>query len=235
MTALELRDRADAARNRIGSGEPRVHGSGGDLEIMQIERMFVALSDPVVDPNTGLRTKFAWHAREHHDYTCLNFDARRGQCTAYETRPLMCVNYPDTGSCHYRDCTLKTTLNNKVKTMPEIEMMKKADNEAAAERKTIKATVRVEVELAPEVFDGDAARALASLRHLFTNALAVMKDPPEPPNVIGSFEPTPQLKPLQPFLKLEVDRIDLESDVHRVILSKKDSDLMTGVSKRLGG
>lgn len=40
-----------------------------------------------------------------HVYTCKHFDKKAGNCTAYESRPAMCSNYPYNRKCEYKQCT----------------------------------------------------------------------------------------------------------------------------------
>lgn len=42
---------------------------------------------------------------EHHYWTCRNHDRVTGNCTIYETRPRMCIDYPYGKPCNYIECT----------------------------------------------------------------------------------------------------------------------------------
>ena len=78
--------------------------------------------------NRGPWPHFVWH------YTCKNFDPVTKNCTAYETRPEMCRDYPygnpphskgykprAEGQCNYRDCTRRCATPEKLEKFSEGE------------------------------------------------------------------------------------------------------------------
>jgi Fe-S-cluster containining protein len=86
---------------------------GHGRDVAQIAAMLIFLR---VDKHGHSSRKSTENLRWH--YTCKNFDSATNNCTAYETRPSMCRDYPygqsyiekgylprAEGQCNYRDCT----------------------------------------------------------------------------------------------------------------------------------
>lgn len=86
---------------------------GWKRDIAMIADMLIFLR---VDKNEH-HMRAPWRELLYH-YTCKNFDPATNNCTAYDTRPAMCRDYPyrltrhdkgykprAEGQCNYRDCT----------------------------------------------------------------------------------------------------------------------------------
>lgn len=70
-----------------------------DKQLNQVAEMVIPLGfienpDQILHPD-----------HKHHAYTCKNYDKEVRSCTAYETRPKMCSDYPYGNSCNYKTCT----------------------------------------------------------------------------------------------------------------------------------
>lgn len=64
-----------------------------------VPTMVVFLGTLAVDYNGELMP------HDLHHYTCKNLNVETGDCMDYKHRPEMCRNFPDRGSCPYKECT----------------------------------------------------------------------------------------------------------------------------------
>jgi len=55
---------------------------------------------------TPARPRKKLHYKVHH-YSCKHLDRKTGECTIYEFRPRMCVDYPYGEKCEYPGCGFK--------------------------------------------------------------------------------------------------------------------------------
>lgn len=72
----------------------------------QIRDMVTYLGARPIDAPAFPELSMADEAGKMHFYSCKNLSPS-GDCSAYETRPRMCVDYPYGDKCGYTDCTLQ--------------------------------------------------------------------------------------------------------------------------------
>lgn len=87
---LELVDQAEQGRAR---GEDWPEGVPQLQDGATIAAMVVPIGPGI--EGTGL-----------FEYTCKHYDADSGNCTAYDSRPQMCREYPYGRPCPWADCTM---------------------------------------------------------------------------------------------------------------------------------
>lgn len=75
-------------------------------EIPQIAEMLIFKRVDQQSAQTRKSVKKSAWSRSYH-YTCKHYDKKNGVCLNYANRPNMCRNYPDSGTCEYKGCTLK--------------------------------------------------------------------------------------------------------------------------------
>lgn len=74
---------------------------GAHSEQHQVANMLVSLGEDFVGP---CRHSYGPTGARSYWYRCRNYDTESRLCTAYDSRPDMCRNYPYRSTCRYLDC-----------------------------------------------------------------------------------------------------------------------------------
>jgi Fe-S-cluster containining protein len=92
----------DLDKSPVELGRARVHG--GICDIVYITDMLVYQGHGVTSPVHGKESGTGKAGEPAYWYGCKHFDDDAGLCTAYESRPRMCSEYPYGQRCRYKGC-----------------------------------------------------------------------------------------------------------------------------------
>lgn len=93
---------------------PNAVGLLPDAEVAYIADMAIYLGFYDVNP---LEEMAGDHVPSHY-YTCRHFDEASGRCSAYESRPAMCRQYPYGKGCSYVGCTMRGNCGVEARATP---------------------------------------------------------------------------------------------------------------------